>query len=1420
MPKIGKNVLSQYLRTQCDRLLYLSIFTPTERENRGLPEAIKSRPSVQILRDEGRTWEQAKFADLKNVFGDLVIGTEQEDKYVNTDLLSLLSADLPTPAILIQGKFGLPELKRAALSALGLSETDIARIPDFSEFIPDIAMVCEPAADFDEEVLPDGTRLALSSTEERKAIRLSDIKHAGEANSSYSTEVALYAFLLSNWLRLQGLDEKYFVSSRISLWTREEEVSNIVKLVNTTSNPTLAQRLEALSKDLEAIDFATYMQAVRRFFEVDLLRVLGTSDWKDLEWHVDGRCSACDFLGYTKWLNAENKAKVDANPTYYCYELAKSSDHLSRIAFISRGARRTLEGEGYTTTAQIASTQPADAIFDQHNALKAERKRLPARAQALGTSSMMALEVTFADFPTYADLEAFITVNFDPGTGLLTGLGLAAYFRQRVPFQAPAGSNRNWRAEGFVVDKPTSLDEQAVLISFLSRLAEIFRFAYDPDPAKGGALARKTRTQIYFWDKTQFSALTDALGRHLTVILNQQERVLKSLAWLFPPEEILPDDELSVSSSITFVKDIVRRGLILPTEHAVTLFNVAESYYDENPPSVPDSFFMRDPFSDMIPRERIYEIWSNKPLIKIGQNNFYPRSTCIGWYADAIEKQIACLRQITWKLRSDLSEQLIAEARPIELRLPFDFRGIADDSKLWYGWILYNEAVEKLERKHTYVTDPEEIEAKYAAIRFESEIGRTAEGDIIYRVSPNSRDVKFKNNQRYLLVQDESIPGFAQRRLKDVARGYEFWEVTQNGNHSMHHVYGAELISFDRNNLEATVRLSSYGEYPAIRGFLESNGLVQISSGSSLIEGEGVPFAPKVRACLNEIGVPPIATASPAALRSLGRNVGRRTRGTDSITPAARVLWEASQLSQTGSGISQEQAEDVLSEVNTNEPPLNVSQQNAIKESLQKQLSIIWGPPGTGKTTTGAALLAARIRHALRSERPLRVLITGPTYNAWENLVEKTLKNLSALATDATVYRVYSSGHPERGVIPPNLYSGLNIKDAVSNASDPMFQSLLQDLDTPSGVVIVGTVVHQCYKILQDGFGVALKGLFDFIAVDESSQLDVGYSLFPLCTLAENGQLVFLGDHLQMPPITAAPPPDGAEFMVGSIQKYLRERFSITEQPLLENYRSAQDFVEFAKRIGYPADLRSTSPNLSITERQSFSARPSDWPESLPWSEAWGEIMDRSKRVGAITYSDGKSGQANEFEASIILCLVTLMWRCGGSVLSPDANSQVMGIAEPFDEEKFWKEGVGIVTPHRAQRSLIVRLLKATFPSTNPDLIDGAVDTVERFQGGERQLILISFGAGDPDLISDEEAFLLQLERTNVAISRAQAKCVVLISDELISHLPQDKRVIETSRAIKMYVDEFCRSQKVLSVPWRNDEDREIKLHWRQSSTA
>lgn len=123
--------------------------------------------------------------------------------------------------------------------------------------------------------------------------------------------------------------------------------------------------------------------------------------------------------------------------------------------------------------------------------------------------------------------------------------------------------------------------------------------------------------------------------------------------------------------------------------------------------------------------------------------------------------------------------------------------------------------------------------------------------------------------------------------------------------------------------------------------------------------------------------------------------------------------------------------------------------------------------------------------------------------------------------------------------------------------------------------------------------------------------------------------------------------------------------------------------------------------------------------------------------------------------------------------------------------ERFWSRCVGIVTPHRAQRAMIMQELEVLWPS-EADLISGAVDTVERFQGGERHTIIVSFGVADVDVIGGEEAFLMQLERTNVAVSRAMGKCIVVMPDALAAHIPEDKRALQTAFALKDYIEEFC----------------------------
>jgi superfamily I DNA and/or RNA helicase len=125
-----------------------------------------------------------------------------------------------------------------------------------------------------------------------------------------------------------------------------------------------------------------------------------------------------------------------------------------------------------------------------------------------------------------------------------------------------------------------------------------------------------------------------------------------------------------------------------------------------------------------------------------------------------------------------------------------------------------------------------------------------------------------------------------------------------------------------------------------------------------------------------------------------------------------------------------------------------------------------------------------------------------------------------------------------------------------------------------------------------------------------------------------------------------------------------------------------------------------------------------------------------------------------------------------------------------------------VVTPHRAQQGLIVQRLQDLFRPTGvgPGLVRGAVDTVERFQGQQRDVIIATFALGDPDAIRDEDEFLMSLNRFNVMASRARAKLIVLVTQEVVDHLAGDLDVLRESRLVKSYVESFCKASRPMTL--------------------
>src|SRR5690606_14583493 len=214
--KLSKSKLSLYLRTQCDKELYLSLFNVSAQDMAaaGLPAPLKSRPNVQLVTGAGNAFENAQFQMLVARLSGHV---RHAPSFNDIDLL----VELPTitsPTLCIQPAIEPEAFRTNLLNNLGVSSADQASIPVIAGMRPDLILVGQPVVG-DWEVLPNGSRKRIDSTESRQALSVIDLKNVTEGNASYAAEVCLYAVVLANWLVHHGLTGKYYISEKIYLWT-------------------------------------------------------------------------------------------------------------------------------------------------------------------------------------------------------------------------------------------------------------------------------------------------------------------------------------------------------------------------------------------------------------------------------------------------------------------------------------------------------------------------------------------------------------------------------------------------------------------------------------------------------------------------------------------------------------------------------------------------------------------------------------------------------------------------------------------------------------------------------------------------------------------------------------------------------------------------------------------------------------------------------------------------------------------------------------------------------------------------------------------------------------------------------------------------------------------------------------------------
>ena len=421
---------------------------------------------------------------------------------------------------------------------------------------------------------------------------------------------------------------------------------------------------------------------------------------------------------------------------------------------------------------------------------------------------------------------------------------------------------------------------------------------------------------------------------------------------------------------------------------------------------------------------------------------------------------------------------------------------------------------------------------------------------------------------------------------------------------------------------------------------------------------------------------------------------------------------------------------------------LTGSQQEALAHLRGSRVLALWGPPGTGKTHFLATMILALLEAHREAGRPFRVMVTAFTHAAVENVLRKVASvNAERSIWSGEATPVAKVGE-WRGEGRPR---GVTVEG--SKAQAPAWVS------GRSRAVLGGTIW---------GFDKHFEfGAFDLVVVDEASQVKVPEAAIAVTMAnAEEGRVVFAGDHRQLPPIVRGEyPTDEGEEAPLVLHRSIFEAVcqlegGCFERQLQENFRMNDVLTSLSARLLYGPRYRCGSAEV---EARRLRLGPLEGEGALVQ-----ECLSPERSMVVALFRGGPSGRDSEAEAALVAELTTAL---RGSLLDE-------GGARYASDAAFFKEGVFIISPHHSQLHRIRRRLQAAAPEgawTSPPF----ADTVDKMQGQEAQVVLVSYGVSDPEFAAREASFIYSLNRLNVAITRAQRKTVLMLPEALLDAAPE-----------------------------------------------
>ena len=389
-------------------------------------------------------------------------------------------------------------------------------------------------------------------------------------------------------------------------------------------------------------------------------------------------------------------------------------------------------------------------------------------------------------------------------------------------------------------------------------------------------------------------------------------------------------------------------------------------------------------------------------------------------------------------------------------------------------------------------------------------------------------------------------------------------------------------------------------------------------------------------------------------------------------------------------------------------------------------------------------MLIALISEAAQAGRPMRLAVSALTHQAIDNVLRKVNQLLRE--------------HPELNIPARCLKWGQRPAGEDEESQALTYVDQAEEV-LPAPYLILGATGFGLYQLFDSRSG-AFPAFFDWVIFDEASQVVLPQAMLSL--IYGKGQYIFCGDVMQLPPVIRGRQTAESEASPErSILAHLLAAYPDEAHVRLnETYRLNSELCALPSRLWYDNDLYAAAGNAEI--RLTRPARPA--PDPLD------AILDPEHPVTLVLADHTTDEQQSAAEVEIIAALATRLLRDDG----------------------LEAERLAILAPHRAQNNAIARRLRACLA---PDAALPIIDTVERLQGAERDVILFSLTTSDPDYL--ESPFLNNPNRFNVAITRARCKLVVVGSRAFFTRAPRTEEGLLAHRCFTAYYD-LCRQAGAL----------------------